>query len=343
MFMSSVIFAACSSSESTTNSAEADEEQVSTDSIELTIAHSLTSTHPIETEVIPQWAEALEEATDGVITLDSYPVDTILSSEGIYDGVVNGVVDMGMSFFAYTPGRFPVMSSVELPGIPMENAHVGTNVGMDLMEEFDPEEIQDTHVMMVGTTGPAYIITQEPVQELSDLAGMEIRTTGASAGGIETIGGIAVSMPMSEAYESLSRGIVNGMLGASEIIETFNLNEVTSYVTETPFMYNGLYFITMNQDTWDSIPEEYQQKIEEVNEWMVDEVLPQYWDGANANGLDNEGMEMITLSDEERENWIEALEEYQEQYVEELNGQGLPGEEILDFIKTSSEKYNEEF
>src|SRR5699024_6702892 len=103
------------------------------ETIELSVAHALPSTHPIETEVIQPWAEKIEEETDGVVKIKSYPADTLLAADQIYDGVVNGVADMGLSFFSYSAGRFPLMSTLELPGITLENSKVGTEVAMEVL------------------------------------------------------------------------------------------------------------------------------------------------------------------------------------------------------------------
>jgi TRAP-type C4-dicarboxylate transport system substrate-binding protein len=324
-----------------------DQQKENIEPIKLSIAHAFPGAHPIETEIIQPWAKAIEEKTDGLITVESYPVGTLLAADQIYDGVVNGAVDMGLSFFSYTPGRFPVMASIELPGIPINNAMVGTRIAMDILNEFNPEEVQDTKIMLTGTTGTAYLITKDPVRKLEDLKGMQIRTTGGSAGGIEALGGSPVSMPMSDAYDAMSKGVVDGVLGATEIVRAYKLNEVANYVTVTPFLYNGNYFLNINKDKWESIPADLQQVIEAESQKLHEDIIPNYFDEANAAGLqygiDESGIEVITLSDEEIQKWIDVLSSYNEKYAQDLDAQGLPGTEVLEKIKSLAEEYNEQF
>lgn len=323
------------------------QQQEMTQPITLSIAHAFPGSHPIETEIIQPWAKAIEEKTDGLIKIESYPVGSLLGADQIYDGVVNKVVDMGLSFFSYTPGRFPVMNSIELPGIPINNAMVGTRIAMDILTEFNPDEVQDTKIMVTGTTGSAYLITKDPVHTLEDFKGMQIRTTGGSAGGVEALGGAPVSMPMSDAYDAMSKGVVDGVLGATEIIRAYKLNEVASYVTVTPFMYNGNYFININKETWESIPEALRAVIEEENKKLHEDIIPNYFDTANEAGLqygiDESGIEVIHLSDEERKRWLEVLSTFNQKYAEELDAQGLPGTEVLEKIKSLAEQYNQQY
>lgn len=323
------------------------QQQEMTQPITLSIAHAFPGSHPIETEIIQPWAKAIEEKTDGLIKIESYPVGSLLGADQIYDGVVNKVVDMGLSFFSYTPGRFPVMNSIELPGIPINNAMVGTRIAMDILTEFNPDEVQDTKIMVTGTTGSAYLITKDPVHTLEDFKGRQIRTTGGSAGGVEALGGAPVSMPMSDAYDAMSKGVVDGVLGATEIIRAYKLNEVASYVTVTPFMYNGNYFININKETWESIPEALRAVIEEENKKLQEDIIPNYFDTANEAGLqygiDESGIEVIHLSDEERKRWLEVLSTFNQKYAEELDAQGLPGTEVLEKIKALAEQYNQQY
>lgn len=341
-----LIVSACSST--TQNNESENQNNTGTEKtmkpIKLKLAHLFPGTHPIEVDVFQPWAKDIEEATNGQVTVTTYPGNTLLPPDQVYDGVVEGVADMGMSFFSYTPGRFPIMQMIELPGLNFINAKVGSKVSQDMLSEVNPQEVQDTKILMVGTTGSALLMTNKPVQNLDDLKGMEIRTTGASAGSVQSLGGVPVSMPMTEAYEALSKGIVSGILGATETIKGYNLGEVTKYVTETPFLYNGLYFVTMNLDTWNSIPADLQEKIMAVNEKYASEVLPNLFDSENEQGLNNgleAGMEKLTLTDDEKAKWMKILESYQDEYVKQLEQQGLPGKDTLEKIKELGNQYNE--
>jgi len=322
-------------------------EQDQKQTVELKLAHFFPVTHPAETDLVQPWAKAIEEATDGQVKITSYPGSTLLKPEATYDGVVNGIADVGLSCYAYTRGRFPVLEVFELPGITYENSKVASKVAWEGIKQLNPEEIQDTKLMMVLTTGPGDLFTKQPVRNLADLKGMTIRATGLSANTLEVLGATPVAMAQSEAYEAISKGVVRGNLGPQEVLKGWKNAEVTDYVTITPFLYNTVFFITMNMDQWNSLSPKVQQAIEEVNEKYFEEVAMGLWDMQNEEALqwavDETGIEVITLPEEEANRWIELVQPIQDEFVAKMNDKGLNGQETLDLVKALADQYNGEF
>jgi TRAP-type C4-dicarboxylate transport system substrate-binding protein len=151
-------------------------------------------------------------------------------------------------------------------------------------------------------------------------------------------------MAQSEAYEALSKGMVKGNLAPVEVLKGWKHAEVTKYLTKTPFLYNTLFFLTMNLEKWNSLPSHIQRAIEDVNERCFYEIAAGLWDKQNEDALNwavNEmGMEIIELSEEEMLMWIRRVEPIHKEYTKKLNKRGLNGREILDTVKQLAEKYN---
>lgn len=339
----SMVITGCSSDSNSTGG----QEQGQAQTVELKLAHFFPATHPAETDLVQPWAKAIEEATHGQVKITSYPGSTLLKPEATYDGVVNGVADIGLSCYAYTRGRFPVLEVFELPGVTYKNSKVASKVAWEGIKQLNPEEIQDTKLMMVLTTGPGDLFTKKPVKSLEDLKGMTIRATGLSAKTLEVLGAAPVAMAQSEAYEAISKGVVQGNLGPQEVLQGWKNAEVTDYLTITPFLYNTVFFITMNMDVWNSLSPEVQQTIEDINEKFFAEVAMGLWDKQNEEALkyavDETGMEVITLSDEEQNRWIELVEPIQDEFVASLDEKGLNGRETLDLVKALAEQYDKEY
>ena len=312
--------------------------------IELKLAHFWPAAHPAEKELAQGWADAIYEATDGQITVTTYPGETLLKAAEIYDGVVTGIADVGISCFAYTRGRFPLSEVFELPGIVYSNSKVASKVAWEGLKELNPAEISDTEMMMVLTTGPGDLITKAPIRRLEDLQGLEIRATGLSAKTLEALGAIPVAMPQSDAYESLAKGVVKGNLSVIEVLEGWRQAEVVEYVTFTPFLYNTLFYMTMSKDVWNSLPPDLQEIIRDVNEKFHEEVAIGLWDKQVESALkfaEEFNLELINLSDEEMAKWMVLIEPIQEDFVAEMEAKGLPGREALEVAKRLADKYNE--
>jgi len=354
LIISLLLIAGCVSSPSSPASPEAPEgaeepegsdKEATMEPVELKLAHFWPANHFIETEVVKTWKEEVEKATDGLVTVTSYPGETLLGADAIYDGVAEGIVDLGISFFSYTRGRFPVIELLELPGISYNNAEAATEVIWEFIQKMNPKEIQDTKVMFAGSAGLAHLSTKAPVRTLEDLQGMENRTTGASALPMTALGGVPVSMPMSEAYESLSKGIVQGILGPASPLSTWKLAEVVDYVTITPFIYTATFFFTMNLDTWNSFPPDIQDAILDINEKIFKEKVVSLFENDDKAGLqygiDQEGLEIIELSPEETDRWLDILNAVREENIAAAEEKGLPGNEAADLIVELADKYNE--
>jgi TRAP-type C4-dicarboxylate transport system substrate-binding protein len=77
------------------------------------------------------------------------PGGTLTKANQCYDGVVKGISDIGMSCFAYTRGRFPVMEALDLPlGYP--DGMTATRVANTFYETFKPAELNDVKVLYLA-------------------------------------------------------------------------------------------------------------------------------------------------------------------------------------------------
>jgi len=321
------------------NGTPAEEDQT----YEFTLAHFFPAGHPAETDLVQGWAQELEEASGGRIEVTSYPGETLIEADDIYSGVVAGTADIGLSAFFYTRGRFPILEAFELPGIVYHDSRMASKVAWEGIKELQPDEVQDTELMFVLATGPGDLFTTEPVRSLDDLQGMKIRAAGLSADTLPLLGATPEAMPQPDAYEAIQRGLVDGNLAPVEVLKGWRHAEVTDYLTRTPFLYNAVFFVTMNQEKWDGLPAELQDIILEVNERFFDDVAAGLWDDQNEEALEwaveETGQEVIELDEEETERWIERVRPIQEEFVTKMNELGFDGEEILETVKRLADEY----
>ena len=234
----------------------------------------------------------------------------------------------------------------ELPGITYKNSKVASKVAWEGIKALKPQEVQDTVLMMVFATGPGDLYTKVPVRTLEDLKGLEIRATGLSAKTLKALGANPVAMPQSDAYEALSKGVVKGNLGPVEVLQGWKQAEVTEYITFTPFLYNTLFFLTMNKDVWNSLPADLQAAIEKVNQEYFEKVAAGLWDRQNEAALKwavgEKGMKTIELPESEAARWKALVEPIQREYVEGVKAKGVKGDEVLQKVKELADKYNKE-
>jgi TRAP-type C4-dicarboxylate transport system substrate-binding protein len=315
--------------------------------VNLSFAHIFPASHFQSAIVFTLWIEEVEKATKGYVKINLFPVNTLLKSAEIYDGVVSGTADLGNSSMGYTRGRFPLMEGFELPGIYFGSATATAVGAMEGYKKFNPKELSDTKVMWLGSAGPGSLYSKKKVNSLAELKGMRIRATGNTANSIKALGAIPVAMPMADVYEALSKGVVDGQIGPPEVLKGWKQAEVTKYITILPPVYNSIMYTVMNLDKWNSLPKYVQAAIEAVNEDFTVKAC-KIWDSQQVSGgidygIKEHGMEIVRWSDADMKQALDLMKPVQQDFVKRMNEKGLPGQEVLDFSKEraaiNSKKY----
>lgn len=302
--------------------------------VELTYSIFFPPTHS-QCKAAISWAEEVEKRSGGRIKITTFPGGTLTKANQCYDGVVNGISDIGMSCFAYTRGRFPVMAAVDLPhGYP--DGRVATRVANEFAKTMAPEELNDVKVLYIHAHGPGLLSTKKPVRVLEDIKGMKIRSTGLSAKVVEALGGVPVAMPQGDTYEALQKGVVEGTFTPIETLKGWRQAEVIDYTTQcTGVGYTTAMFVVMNSGKWASLPKDLQKVLEETSaEWVG--VHGETWDRSDEEGRAytlSEGNEIIPLSDEENKRWAQAVQPIIDGYIRDTEEKGLPGAQAVARVK----------
>jgi TRAP-type C4-dicarboxylate transport system substrate-binding protein len=280
-----------------------------------------------------EWGKEIEKRTNGRVKVDVFPGGTLTPADKCYDGVEKGISDLGMSVFAYTRGKFPLMEVIDLP-IGIKSGVVATRLINEFYEKFKPKELDGVKVMFLHAHGPGLLHSKTPVSKIEDLKGMKVRCTGLAAKIVSSLGGTPVAMPMGETYDALSRGVVDASMAPQESLNTWKWGEVVKFTTEDfGASYSTGFFVVMNKDKWNSLPLDIQKIIEKINdEWI--EKSGKGWDDIDKEGRNatlKSGNKIISLTKEENERWAKAVRPLLDDYVTNMKSKGLPGDQALQF------------
>ena len=287
------------------------------------------------------WANEIEKRTAGKVKFTLFYGGTLTPADQCYDGVVKGISDIGMSLFAYTRGRFPLLEVLDLPlGYP--NGMVATHVANDFVAKMNPKELGEVKVLYLHAHGPGLLHTQKPVNNLADLKGMKIRSTGLTAKITEALGGVPVSMPQGGTYEALQKGVVQGTLAPMETLKGWKQAQVIKYTTDCSNIgYTTAMFVVMNQKKWDSLPKDIQKVFEDVSKEFI-AISGKAWDEADVEGRKfstDLGNKIIPLAAAEAAKWENALKPLLDDYVKDSTSKGLPGKEAVKEVESLIKKY----
>ncbi|MBI5583347.1 MAG: TRAP transporter substrate-binding protein [Deltaproteobacteria bacterium] len=315
--------------------------------IKLKAANYLPTTHKMSL-LTDKFCQEIKKRTNGRVEITYYPGGTLLNPSQMFNGINTGIADIGVSHIQYTRGRFPVTEIFDLPlGFP--SGWVATQVSSDFYHKFKPSEWDSVHLLYLNTSGPLILQTiKKPVKTLEDLKGLKIRGTGQMTEVLKALGAVAVPLPMPDVYESLRRGVIEGIMVDLSTLKYWRFAELVSYVTSTWNLGTGItFYCAMNKNKWNSLPPDIQKIFTELAAEAKD------WQGALWNEMDIEGVEafkakggqIIPLSDAEVLKWKKAVEPLIGDYKKDLIAKGYKASEVdhwLSFIKERIEYWKKE-
>lgn len=282
------------------------------------------------------WAREIEKKTNGQVKINVYPGGTLTKAKNCYDGVVNGISDIGMSCFAYTRGRFPVMEAADLP-LGYKDGLTASRVVNRFYQSVQPKELSDVKVLYLHAHGPGLLHTQKPVQTISDLSKMKIRSTGLSSKVVTALGGVPVAMPQGSTYEALQKGVVEGTFGPVEVLKGWRQGEVIKATTDCNSIgYTTTMFVVMNLSKWNALPKEIQAVFNEVNNEWID-VHGKEWDSGDKAGREYSlslNNKIITLTPEENKAWKNAVQPVIDTYISDAKTKGLQGKDYVEKLNS---------
>jgi len=288
------------------------------------------ATH-LQAQTAEAWAREVEKRSDGRIAITLFHGGTLTQAPQTYEAVVSGIADIGMSVFAYTRGRFPLLEGLDLPlGYP--DGVTATRVANEMVAKYEPAELSDVHTLYLHAHGPGILASRKPVSSAADLKSLKIRATGLSAKIVTALGGTPLSMAQGETYESLQKGVVDATLCPIETLKGWKQGEVIDYVVDTTAIgYTTAMYVVMNKDKWNSLPEDLQKILTAVSsEWIVKQ--GQAWDTADEEGrafVTDLNKTFLSLPEGESRILVDAMSPIYEEYVQATEAKGLPGAAFL--------------
>jgi TRAP-type transport system periplasmic protein len=170
---------------------------------------------------------------------------------------------------------------------------------------------------------------------------LRIRTPGQVQNDMVTaFGATPVSMPYTEVYDAIQRGIVDATFGPQTSIFPFNFHEVAQNVVYVDFYSTPLY-VVMNKSVWDKISPDDQAIITELMDQIPLNMGGLYNSrvGGVQNNLVEHKLNVITFSDDEMQKARSIFEPLEDKWLSEMEAKGLPAREVYTQVKALAEKY----
>ncbi len=296
--------------------------------IRLKFAGPYPAGHPSDL-MAKQYIEEIHKLTNNKVRISYFPSEQLGKAKDMLSVCGKGVADICQVHITYFAGQLPYGNVIVLPY--WTTATEGSAIFQSMLEN-SPELVEEFAKYGVrpleGHTTPSYDVAtvSKPVRSLEDLKGLKLKTAGGLFDNIaKRYGIIPVSIPAAETYESVQRGLVDGVVFNYPSIRSYHLNDLVKYITNG--MRTGGYpgATVMNDKAWKKLPKDVQDAIMEASRTVAANEGKR-WDELHAVVREEfraQGIEIYDLTPEQRVEWAKALDGLGEEYVAEMEKRGF--------------------
>lgn len=329
------MFVGCGTSkdEEVANSQETAKEESNLEPVEIVLA-TAGAPDNIETIYTEKWMDLVTERTDGKVTFDYTNGGALGGYAELVDGVNNGAYDMTVTDIGQMVSYVPELEIAGLPFLMEDYDQLKAVYSSDVFDWMQScvEEKSNMKLMNAYFCGFRDILSKDELKTIEDFSGYLIRSPQAEAY-VETFSRLGFSyttLGWNECYGAMQTGIIDSVETALMSLYNSGFYDLGKYVLLTNHM-QAVNALVINEDFWNSLPEEYKSIMSEA----IEEIRDAEWEECIAGEekymtlLEEEGVTINEISDEERVKVNELFKPYWSEVAERVGGNS---QEMIDKI-----------
>ncbi|MFD1160617.1 C4-dicarboxylate TRAP transporter substrate-binding protein [Roseovarius aestuarii] len=291
------------------------------------------------TEHVEKLAELVSEKTGGEFTLNISYGGLSKNKENL-DGISIGAFEMAQFCAGYHPDKNRTITALELPflGVANLDEEVAVSHAVYGHPAVQDELAQWNAKLLMTSPMPQYNIvgTGDPREKLADFEGMRVRATGGLGKAFEAVGAVPTSVTATEAYQAMESGTVDTVAFAQHAHLSFGTINQASWWTANlnPGTVNCP--VVVNIAAYDSLSDAEREALDSSIPEAIDHYLANYgellkkWDDV----LAEKGVTKVEISEDELNAFrAKAADPIRAAWIADMEGQGLPGQELVDLIE----------
>ncbi len=296
------------------------------------------------TEHVEKLAELVSEKTNGEFTLNISYGGLSKNKENL-DGISIGAFEMAQFCAGYHRDKNPTITVLELPFLGVANLQeeVAVSNAVYAHPAVQADLARWNAKLLMTSPMPQYNIvgTGEPRSTLDSMKGMRVRATGGVGKAFAAIGAVPTSVTATEAYNAMESGVVDTVAFAPHAHLAFRTIDIADWWTENlnPGTVNCP--VVVNTDAYEALTDAEREALDS----SVDEAIAHYvdnyeqllvkWDGI----LKEKNVTRVHISDDDLAAFrAAAADPIREQWIKDMEAQGLPGQELYDLVMETLKK-----
>lgn len=310
------------------------------ESYTLRLHHFFPPSAPVHQQYFIPWKTAVEQESGGRLKVELFPSMQLGGTPpSLYDQAKDGQADIIWTVLGYNSGRFPKAEVFDLPFLPTTGAATSQAAHEYAMQHMQ-DELAGVHPIAVHTHSPGALHTKDtPIESLEDINGLKIRGPSRLVNKYLTqLGAQPIGMPVAQALEALSRGVLDGTVIPFEAITAMGLADITTEHTifsGDRALYTTMMIVAMNQAKYDALPDDLQAIIDAHSGIQEAYTIGQIMDQADLEQIHKiqSGEQPGTihrLNEEETQRWRAIGQDIVSEWIAEANEAGLDGQRLYD-------------
>lgn len=273
------------------------------------IAHPNVPVHP-EAQAFELFKKELEKRSNGEMKVVIYDSSKYGNHDAVLQGLTMGVLQMGSD----APANFSVFSeklmTFDLPYLFESYEHadkvINGKIGEELAATLEPNGVTCLGYFEIGFR---QIFSNRPVRTLEDAKNLKIRATAAKThlAFLQSLGMNPTPIAWGEVYTTLQQKTVDGVDIDLNLGYFNKFHETTPYVTLTNSVYCP-HLVLISTKFWNKLSDQEKQWVKESFE-----IAKEFNIKTNRENeakiiekMKAEGVEVIELTPEERQRWIDT-------------------------------------
>lgn len=252
----------------------------------------------INAQVLHPWAKRVSDT--GAVKIEVYDGATLVSRANFYDRTLTDVVQLAWGLHSNVAGKFPRMDVVTVPYL-TDNAAIASVAAWRLYKSglVDVEFDQVVPLYISGFPPVSLHLAAAP-RGLDDLAGVKLISGSKVLADVATrLNATPITLTLTEAYQSIQRRVVDGILIQFTAFQPFKLAEVTKYHVDVPLgSSSGMVF--MAKSRYQALPEAARRALDANSGEAQSRAFGEFWDKVQEEGRAGvkaeAGQTMVTLT-----------------------------------------------
>lgn len=283
------------------------------------------------------WMDEVEARTEGKVKFTRIFGGALGKLSGQPENIKVGAFDLGEFSPVYNPGLFPLANVTSLPFMsddPLAHAKAGHDLFQTETVEAEFTAMNQKY-LFPGLWTSIQMLSHDPIRSIEDLKDAKIRAHGGAAEILKQLDITVYGIPWGELPAAAERKVVTAaIIGSPADAYAFGFGEIFSYWDDEDWFFFPMP-VTINLDTWNSIPADLQAIIEELNGEMVEKArslleVAEIESHAKLSEL----TEVVKMDEAEKTKMLDVRNAAWQNWVDAREKDGLPGQAVLDdFLK----------